>query len=122
MSEYPTAQQLDADAHVVANKWFVPGEPLFGDSTIDQRGPIGFSGMLAAIAAILPLNGTAWLSTKSEPSVEPAEVPLTRPGGFAAKLSIASRTATKHRAVASKTRRLKNPDGGAEISFIALFH
>src|SRR6516165_4170096 len=122
MSEYPTAQQLDADAHVVANKWFVPGEPLFGDSTIDQRGPIGFSGMLAAVARILPLNGTAWLSTRSEPPVELPEVPLVPLGGFAAKLSIASRTPTEHRAKASKTRRSKNPDGGAEISFIALLH
>ena len=122
MSEYPTAQQLDADAHVVANKWFVPGEPLFGDSTIDQRGPVGFNGMLAAIAAVLPLNGTAWLSTKSEPSVEPPEVSLIPPGKFAAKLSIASRTPTEDRAKASKPRRLKNPDGGAEISLITLIH
>jgi len=58
-SEYPTAQQSEADAHVVAKNWFVPGEPLFGDFTIDQRGPVGFSGTLAAIAMVLPLNGTA---------------------------------------------------------------
>jgi hypothetical protein len=121
MSEYPTAQQLDAEAHVVAKKWFVPGEPLFGDSTIDQRG-VGLSGILAAIAAILPLNETAWLSTRSEPSVELPEVPPIPPGGFAAKLSIASRAPTEHRAKASKTRRLKNPDGAAEISLITLFH
>jgi hypothetical protein len=78
--------------------------------------------MLAPIAAVLPLNGTAWFSTKSEPPVELPEVPLIPLGGFAAKLSIASRTPTEHRAKASKTRRLKNPDGGAEISFIALFY
>src|SRR6516165_12464893 len=120
MSEYPTAQQLDADAHVVANKWFVPGEPLFGDSTIDQRDPIGFSGMLAAIATILPLNGTAWLSTNSEPPAELPESPLIPLGGFAAKLSIVSRTPTEHRVKASKTRRLEN--GVAEISLITLFH
>src|SRR5215472_15865012 len=100
MSEYPTAQQSDADAQVVANKWFVPGEPLFGDSTMDQRGPIGFSGMLPAIAAILPLNGTAWLSTKNEPPVELPEMPLIPPGGLAAMPSIASRTPTEHRALA----------------------
>ena len=120
MSEYPTAQQSDADAHVVAKSSFVPGEPLLGDCTIDQRGPVGASGMLAAVAAVLPLkNGTAWLSTKSEPPVESPEVPLIPLGGFAAKLSIASRTPTEHRAKASKTRGLKNPDGDAEISFIA---
>jgi hypothetical protein len=43
-------------------------------------------------------------------------------GGFAAKLSIASKTPTEHRAKASKTRGIKNPDAGAEISFITLFH
>jgi hypothetical protein len=95
---------------------------MFGDFTIDQRGPIGFSGMLAAVAAVLPLNGTAWSPTKSEPSVEPPEVPLIPPGGFAAKLSFASITPPEHRARASKTRAIKNPDGGAEIFFIPLFH
>jgi|SRR6516165_9348322 len=104
MSEYPTTQQSVADAHVVANKWFVPGEPLFGDGTIDQRGPIGFSGMLAARAAVLPLNGTAWLSTESERTVELPEMPLIPLGGFAAKLNIASRTPIEHRTKASKTR------------------
>jgi hypothetical protein len=122
MSKHPTAQQSDADAHVVAKSSFVPGEPLFGEFTIDQRGPIGFRGMPAAVAAVLPLNGTAWLPTKSEPPVEPPEVPLIPPGGFAAKLSIASKTPTEHRARASKTRGIKNPDKGAEISFIPLFH
>jgi hypothetical protein len=78
--------------------------------------------MPAAVVAVLLLNGTAWLPTKSEPPVELAEVPVIPLGGFAAKLSIASRTPTEHRAKASKPRRLKNPDGGAEISFIALFH
>jgi hypothetical protein len=116
-SEYPTAQQSDADAHVVAKNWFVPGEPLFGDFAIDQRGPVGFRGMLAVVAAVLPLNGKAWLSTKSEPP----EMPLIALDGFAAKLSIASRTPAEPRAKASKTRGIKNPDGSAEISFIALF-
>jgi hypothetical protein len=78
--------------------------------------------MLAAVATILPLNGTAWLSTKSEAPVELPEVRLIPPGGFAAKLSIASRTPTENRAKASKPRRLKNPDGGAEISLITLIH
>jgi hypothetical protein len=73
--------------------------------------------MLDAVAAVLPLNGTARLSTESEPP----EVPLIPLGGFAAKLSIASRTPTEHRAKASKTRGIKNPDGGAETSFIAYF-
>ena len=116
MSEYPTAQQSNADEHVVAKNWFVPGEPLFGDFTIDQRGPIGLSGTLDA--AVLSLNGTVWLSAKSEPP----EAPLIPLGGFAAKLTIASRTPTQHRTEASKTRGIKNPDGGAAISFIALFH
>src|SRR5215472_4179982 len=98
MSEYPTAQQSDADAHVVAYKWFVPGEPLFGDFTINQRGPVGFSGTLVATAAVLPLNGPAWLPAKGEPP-GPSLIP---PGGFAAKLSITSRTPTEHRAKASK--------------------
>src|SRR5215831_7318778 len=105
MSEYPTAQQSDADAHVVAYKWFVPGEPLFGDLTIDQRGPVGFSGMLAAIAAVLLLNGTAFLSTESGPPVKMPEVPFLPLSGFAAKLSIASRAPTEHRAKANKRRR-----------------
>jgi hypothetical protein len=92
---------------------------LFGDFTINQRGPIGFSGMLAAVAAVLPLNGTTCLSIKGEPPIEPPDVPLIPLGGLVAKLSIASRTPTEHRTKASKSRRLKNPDGGF---FIALFH
>jgi hypothetical protein len=122
MSEYPTAQQSDADAHVVAKNWFVPGEPLFGDFTIDQRGPIGLTGMLAAVAAVLPLNETAWLSTKREPPVEAPEMPPISWGGFAAELSIANSTPIEHRAKASNTRGIKNPDGSEEISFIAPFH
>jgi hypothetical protein len=78
--------------------------------------------MLAPIAAVLPLNGTAWFSTKGEPPVDLPGLPLIPLGGFAAKLSITSRTPAEYRAKASKPRRLKNPDGSAEISFIALFH
>jgi hypothetical protein len=78
--------------------------------------------MLAAIATILRLNGTAWFSTRSEPPVKLPGMPLIPPNGFAAMLSIASRTPTEHRAKASKPRRLKNPNGGAETSLITLIH
>jgi hypothetical protein len=50
------------------------------------------------------------LPTKSESPGELPEEPVIPLGGFAAKLSIASRTPTEQRAKASKTRGLKIPD------------
>jgi len=77
---------------------------------MDHAGPVGASGVLAAAAATLPLNRTAWLSTKAEAPAElPAGVFIPR-GGFAAKLSIASKTPTEPRAKAAKMRGLKTPD------------
>jgi hypothetical protein len=66
--------------------------------------------MLDAGAATLPFNETGWLSTKAE---APAELPkgvFIPRGGFAAKLSIASRTPAEPRAKAAKMRGLKTPD------------
>ncbi len=83
---------------------------VLGEVTMDQAAPVGASGMLDAGAAALPSNGTAWLSTKAEAPAELAEGSFIPRGGFAAKLSIASRTPTEPRAKAAKMRGLKMPD------------
>jgi hypothetical protein len=69
--------------------------------------------MLAPIAAILPLNRTAWFSTKSEPPVELPEVPLIPLGGFAAKS--ASEMPVRAMNKPTRTRRLKK--AAREVDF-----
>ena len=81
-----------------------------GELTMDQTAPVAASGMLDAGAAALPFNGTAWLSTKAEATAELAEGVFIPCGGFAAKLSIASRTPTEPKAKAAKMRGLRKPD------------
>ena len=88
---------------------------------MDQAGLVGASGMLDAGAAALPFNGTAWLSTKAEAPAELAEGVFIPPGGFAAKLSIASRTPTEPRAKAAKMRGLKMPDSEVDFLFMMIF-
>ena len=83
---------------------------VLGEVTMDHAGLVGASGMLDAGAAALPFNGTAWLSTKAEAPAELAEGVFIPRAGFAAELSIASKTPTEPRAKATKMRGLKMPD------------
>ena len=83
---------------------------VLGEVTMDHAGLVGASGMLDAGAAALPFNGTAWLSTKAEAPAELAEGVFIPRAGFAAELSIASKTPTEPRAKATKMRGLKTPD------------
>ncbi len=83
---------------------------VLGEVTSDQPGAVGASGVLATAAAALPVNGPACLSAKNESPGELPDEPVIALDGFAAKLSIASRTPTEQRAKASKTRGLKRPD------------
>ena len=83
---------------------------VLGELTIDHAGLVGASGMLDAGAAALPFNGPALLSTKAEAPAELAEGVFIPRGGFAAKLSIASRTPTEPRAKATKKREPRKPD------------
>jgi hypothetical protein len=106
----PTAQQSDAEVHVTPQRKLCSVALVLGELTMDHAGPVGASGMLDAGAAALPFNGTAWLSTKAEATAELAEGVFIPCGGFAAKLSIASRTPTEPRAKAGKMRGLKKPD------------
>src|SRR4029077_2090442 len=95
--------------------------PLSGEVTIDQPGPVPTSGGASGIRAAgfdLPLNGRACLSTKSESPGGLASEPVLRLGGFAATLSIASRTPAEQRAKASKTRGLKTPD--SRVRFLCM--
>src|SRR5947207_12562353 len=110
MSVPPTAQQSDAEVHVTSERKLSCVALVLGELTMDQAAPVAASGMLDAGAAALPFNGAAWLSTKAEAPAELAEGVFIPRAGFAAKLSIASRTPTEPRVKVAKMRGLKMPD------------